>query len=331
MLSDKQYGVRLLSVGACVPRKVLANKELEAVVDTTDQWIYERTGIRQRHIVSEGETTSSMAVTASKIALERAKQKAEKIDLVLVATTTPDFPMPATAALVAGKLGATRAAAMDVQSVCAGFVYALAVGSQFIQTGAYKNILVVGAEALSTVVDWQDRSTCILFGDGAGACVLTRGKNRSDFSFSLGCSGKEWDKIHIPAGGCRLPASVDTVTKKLHTIHMQGRQVFEFAVRILPLAARKVLKQSKLRLEDVNWLIPHQANQRILENAVKRLGIPGEKVLSNVERYGNTSAASIPIVLDEAYRHGKIKKGHLLLMVAFGAGLSWGACAVRWG
>lgn len=317
--------------GKYVPSRVLTNDDLSQMVDTSDEWIVTRTGIRQRHIAAEGETTATMAVQAARQALEGAGVRPGQIDLIIVATATPDYLFPSTACLVQDALGATHAGAFDLAAGCTGFIYALAVAAAMIEAGAIRTALVIGAETLSRITDWTDRNTCVLFGDGAGALVLqAQPEGGGVLATVLGADGSGADLLVLPAGGSRLPASHRTVSERLHFIQMRGRDVFRFAVRIIPTATREVLRRAGLSPDDIALFIPHQANGRIIEAAVKDLRLPPEKVYSNLERYGNTSAASIPIALCEAVEEGHLRPGDLVVCVGFGAGLTWGAAAIRW-
>lgn len=317
--------------GKYVPRRVLTNDDLTHMVETSDDWIRTRTGICERRIVEDGETTSSMAIQAARRALEVARLNPAHLDLIVVATVTPDHAFPATACLVQNALGAWRAAAFDLSAGCSGFVYSLGVVSDMMSTGAYGNALLIGAETLSCITDWSDRGTCVLFGDGAGALVLQAGENEGGvLSTILGADGSGAELLQLPGGGSRYPASHYTVSEGLHYLQMKGREVFRFAVKKIPSATEEVLEQAGLQLSDVNLLVPHQANQRIIEAAVRGLGMPPKVVYSNLERYGNTSGASIPIALCEAIEEGHIHPGDLVVCVGFGAGLTWGASAIRW-
>lgn len=317
--------------GKYVPQRMLTNDDLAQMVDTSDGWIRTRTGIAERRIVTDGETTFSMALQASRRALEVAGLKPSQLDLIIVATVTPDHAFPATACLLQDALGATHAAAFDLSAGCTGFVYGFSVAADLISAGAYENALVIGAETLSRIIDWSDRATCILFGDGAGAVVLrANGADGGVLSTVLGADGSGGDLLYLPAGGSKQPASHRTVAERLHCVKMKGREVFRFAVRAMPAATRQVLEQAGLKVSDMNLLIPHQANQRILEASTRALKLPPEAVFSNLERYGNTSAASIPIALCEAVEEGRIQRGDLVVCVGFGAGLTWGAAAIRW-
>lgn len=317
--------------GKYVPQRVLTNNDLAHMVDTSDEWIRTRTGIAERRIADDGETTVSMAIQAARQALERAGLDPVQLDLIIVATVTPDYLFPATACLVQDALGATRAAAFDLSAGCSGFVYGLSIAADLIMAGAYKNILVIGAETLSRITDWSDRSTCVLFGDGAGAVILqANGADGGVLSTVLGADGSGGDLLQLPAGGSRMPASHQTVAEGLHYLKMKGREVFRFAVQTMPAATRQVLAKGGLALDDVKLLIPHQANWRITEAAARALGLPLEAVFSNVEWYGNTSAASIPIALCEAVEQGRVQRDDLIICVGFGAGLTWAAAAIRW-
>lgn len=323
--------VGIVGTGSYVPEKVLTNADLEKIVDTNDEWIISRTGIKERHIVDPETPVSELCYQAALRALDDAKVAPEEVDLVIVATITPDYVFPATAGLVAERLGAKKAAAFDMEAGCTGFLYAATTGAQFIATGLYKTVLVIGAEALSKILNWEDRSTCILFGDGAGAAVLQPVEEGYGFlGYELGADGSGGKLLVMPGGGSMHPSTLETVEGKKHTIHMAGNEVFKFAVRIMGEAALKALDRAGLQKEDIDCLVPHQANIRIVDSAVKRLGIAPEKVVVNLDRYGNMSAASIPVALDEAVRKGKVKYGDILVMVGFGAGLAWGATVMKW-
>lgn len=317
--------------GKYVPQRVLTNDDLSRMVDTSDEWIRTRTGIRERHIAKDGETTSSMAVQAARQALEVARLNPTQLDLIIIATATPDYIFPATACLVQDILGATRAAAFDLSAGCSGFIYGLNVAAHLLSSRAYQTALVVGAETLSRITDWSDRASCVLFGDGAGAVILQAGMNEGGvLATTLGSDGSGGDVLRLPAGGSFAPASHQTVDAGLHFIQMKGREVFRFAISEIPAATSEVLEKAGLSLDDLDLLIPHQANQRIIEAATRFLGLPPEAVYSNLEWYGNTSAASIPIALSEAVEKGRIQTGDLVVCVGFGAGLTWGAAAIRW-
>lgn len=320
----------IIGIGSYVPDKVLSNFDLEKMVDTSDEWIKTRTGISFRRIGPENACTSDLGVEAAKRALENAKLSPEDVDLIIVASASPDMIFPSTACIIQSKIGAVNAAAFDIQAGCTGFVYALTSAVQFIGTGLYKNILVIGAEMLSRITDWKDRNTCVLFGDGAGAAVVSEVEEGGILSSVLGADGTGADLLALPAGGSKEPANSDTITNRRHYINMNGNEVFKFAVRILEEAARKAAEKANLTIEDVDFIIPHQANIRIIDAAIKRLKFPREQVVVNLDKYGNMSSASIPVALDEAYRDKKIKKGDKLILVGFGAGLTWGANLLEW-
>lgn len=323
--------VGIVGTGSYVPEKVLTNLDLEKMVDTSHEWILSRTGICQRHIAEPETPVSELCAQAALRALEDGNTSPEEVDLIIVATATPDYLFPATAGIVADRIGAKNAAAFDLEAACTGFLYGITTGAQFIATGMYKNVLVIGGEILSKFLDWEDRSTCILFGDGAGAALLQPVEEGYGFlGYDLGIDGSGSQLLTLPGGGSHNPASLLTIEKKLHTIHMAGSEVFKFAVRIMGETALKAVEKANLQKEDIDWLIPHQANIRIVDAAVKRLGIDPSKVVVNLDRYGNMSAASIPVALDEASREGKLKPGDILVMVGFGAGLTWGAAVLKW-
>ncbi|MDI6715924.1 MAG: beta-ketoacyl-ACP synthase III [Actinomycetota bacterium] len=321
----------IVGIGAYVPEKRLTNHDLEKMVDTSDEWIRTRTGIVERRIVEGDIATSDLAVPAAKAALLDAGIGVDDVDLILATTSTPDMIFPSTACLIQKKLGIKNCAAFDLQAACTGFVYGLAVASQFIETGMYKTVLLIGADAFTKHINWKDRGTCILFGDGAGAVVLQQVEEGYGVLGSyLDADGKGSDLLKIPAGGSLQPGNEFTVKNGLHYVQMNGNEVFKFAVRILPEAATKVLNEVGLSIDDVDYLIPHQANMRIITAAAERLGIKQEKIAVNIEMYGNTSTASIPLALNDLYKSNRIKKGDILLFVGFGAGLTWGANVVKW-
>lgn len=330
MENDKSVGI--IGLGSYVPEKVVTNHDLEKTLDTSDEWIVERTGIKQRHIAAPDEATSDLATHAAERALAAAGVAAEELDLIIVATATPDMFFPSTACLVQANLKATNAAAFDLAAGCSGFVYGLVVGTQFIKAGLYKKVLVIGAETLSRILDWTDRNTCVLFGDGAGAAVL--GETEAGYGVlgvQLGADGTGGDLLKMPAGGSRMPSSELTVAERKHYVHMNGNEVFKFAVKVMGEAVIKALDHAGLQPHDVNYFIPHQANIRIIQSAARRLKLPMDKVMVNIDKYANTSAASIPIALEEAIHDGKVKSGDVVAMVGFGAGLTWAACVLRWG
>lgn len=321
----------IAGMGIKIPDRVLSNFDLEEMVDTSDAWIRTRTGIRERRLAAEGEATSDLALVAAREAVESAGIVPADLDLIIVATITPDMPFPATACLVQDRLGATKAAAFDLEAACSGFIYGLAVGSQMVQSGLYENVLVIGSEVLSRFTNWDDRGTCVLWGDGAGAAVVRPvPEGYGLLGVHLGSDGGKGDLLKVTAGGSRLPASHETVDQGLHYLFMNGREVFKFAVVIMGEAAEKALAACDMDFGDVDWYVPHQANYRIIEASVRRFGIPMEKVILNVEKYGNTSAASVPLALYEAEAEGKLKRGDVVLAVAFGGGLTWGAAVMRW-
>lgn len=332
--SNTAVAARIAGTGHYVPEKVLSNHDLEKIVDTSDEWIVERTGIRERRIAAEGENTSDMAAAAARQALEAAELDAEDVDLILVTTVTPDMPLPATAVYVQQKIGARNTCpAMDLAAACAGFVYGMSIADQYIRTGAAKNVLVIGVELLSRVLDWNDRSTCVLFGDGAGAVVVSPGQEGSRgeiLSTHIYADGSFASALCIPGGGTSEPATHDSVDRKRHVVHMVGKDIFRFAVRALAEASREALSHNGLGPDDVTWCVPHQANIRILEGVSQRCGIPMDRFYINIDRYGNTSSASVPIALDEAVRDKTIGAGDLLLMCALGGGIAWGSALVRW-
>ncbi|HHW44977.1 beta-ketoacyl-ACP synthase III [Desulfofundulus thermobenzoicus] len=323
--------VGIMGTGIRVPERVLTNEDLERMVDTSDEWIRTRTGIRERHIAAENEAASDLAIGAARRALEDARVSPEELDLIIVATNSPDMLFPATACLVQDALGAGRAGAFDLQAGCTGFLYALACGGQFVATGTAKRVLVIGAEVLSPLINWQDRNTCVLFGDGAGAVVLGPvPEGYGILATRLGSEGRGAPLISLPGGLSRHPASAETLAGNQHFIHMNGREVFKFAVKVMIDGCLEILQAAGLAADQLDCLIPHQANIRIIEAAAKRLELPMDRVWVNVDRYGNTSAASIPLALHEALTAGRIKNGDNVVMVAFGAGLTWGAMALRW-
>ncbi len=321
----------IAGIGASVPDRVLTNHDLEKMVETSDEWIQSRTGIRERRVANEDEATSDLALRAAREAMAEAGIEGSDIDLIIVATVTPDHLFPSTACILQRELGAVKAAAFDIEAACSGFIYALSVGSQFIATGTYKTILVVGAETLSKITDFTDRTTCILFGDGAGAAVLKPvGEGEGILATHLGADGTGGDLLIQPAGGSRTPATLKSVEERQHFTRMNGREVFKFAVRIMEEAALTVLDQADLSKEDVDFFVPHQANLRILEAAAKRIGLQDDQYIVNLDRYGNMSSASVPVALHEAVRGGQIQSGDTVLLVAFGGGLTWASSVLRW-
>jgi 3-oxoacyl-[acyl-carrier-protein] synthase-3 len=321
----------ITGVGSYVPEKILTNADLEKMVETSDEWIITRTGIKERRIAAADEFTSDMAAKAAERAMAKAKVTADQIDLIIVATITPDMPFPSTACLVQRKIGAKRAACFDMEAACSGFVYALEIGQQFVMSRTYNTVLVVAAEKLSSIVDWTDRNTCVLFGDGAGAVVLQhRPDSQGVMTVVMGADGEDADLLYMPGGGSRCPATSDSVTGKQHYLRMSGKETFKSAVHAMQSAAMEVLRRCNLDISQIKCIIPHQANQRIISAVGERLGAAPEQIFVNVEKYGNTSAASVAIALDEAVAAGKIQRGDLVLLVVFGAGLTWGATVLEW-
>ena len=321
---------RITGTGSYVPAKVLTNVDLERMVATSDQWITERTGIRERRLVTPGEACSDLAIKAAEGALKAAGVSAAELDMILLATCTGDYPLPATACLIQHRLGATRAAACDLSAACCGFVYALSVADAYVKTGL-RHVLVIGSEVMSAIMDWTDRNTCILFGDGAGAAVVSASDGeRGILSSHLKSDGALCDLIIVPGGGSRNPPSEKIVAERMQFIRMKGNETFKVAVRTLEDIARETLAANNLSLKDLDLYVPHQANGRILKSVADRLGLPIEKMMLNLARYGNTSAASIPIALDEAVQEGRIKEGSLVMIGAFGAGLTWASALIRW-
>jgi 3-oxoacyl-[acyl-carrier-protein] synthase III len=318
--------------GSALPSRVLSNADLEKMVDTSDDWITSRTGIRERRIAGDEEYMSQFATSAGQAALQAAGLPASEIDLIICATVTPDMPIPATACIVQNNLGASGTAAFDLAAGCSGFIYALAVAERFVASGDYRAVLVIGAELLSKYTDWRDRATCVLFGDGAGAVVLTPGEAPYGvLASAMHADGSMADFIYVPAGGTREPASERTVAERRHYIRMRGNETFKMAVRSMEETSRAVLEKAGLAPGDVNLFIPHQANRRIIDAVGTRLGLRPDQVYVNIERVGNTSAASIPVALDEAVRKGRVTRGDNLLFAAFGTGLTWGAAVCKWG
>jgi len=321
---------KIVGLGKYLPSKRLLNSDLEKMVDTSDEWITTRTGIKERRIAEGGVGASGLAHKASQIALERAGIDPKDLDLIIVATITPDTQFPSTACHLQNHLKAKKAACFDVSAACAGFVYALASAWQFIKGGLYKNVLVVGSEVLSTITDWEDRSTCVLFGDGAGAAVLTESEGAGFLSAYLGSDGSQAEILSMPGGGSRNPISSEIIEKRLHYMKMKGNELFRVAVRIMVHAADKALAQAGLEKRDVDLFIPHQANERIINAVAQRLHIPQDKIYLNIARYGNMSSASSAVALCEAWEENKIKKDGIVVLDAFGGGLVWGSCVIKW-
>lgn len=331
-MSSAVRPVGITGIGMAVPEKVLTNADLEKIVNTTDDWIVTRTGIRERRIVGPGETTSTLALSAARKAMAMAGVNPDDIDLIMVGTVTPDMIFPSTACLIQEALGCRRAAALDISAACPGFIYGLGLASQPVATGMYNTVLVIGAETLSRITDYKDRNTCVLFGDAAGAAILQPvSEGRGLLASVLGSEGAGADHLYLAGGGSKHPASHETVDAGLHYLRMNGKEVFKFAVRVMNESTLRVLEKAGLSLDDLSLLIPHQANIRIIESAVDRLGLPWDRVMVNLDRYGNTSTATIPVAMCEALEQGRIRDGDLLVLVSFGAGLVWGATALRWG
>ncbi len=319
------------AVGSYVPEKILTNADLEKIVDTTDDWITTRTGIKERRLAADDEYTSDMAARAAQRALERAEVDPTDVELIILATITPDMPFPATACLVQEKIGAHNAAAFDIEAACSGLVYALEIGQQFIMSRTYDTVLVIGAEKLSSIMDWEDRNTCVLFGDGAGAAVLQNRENTHGLlTACMGADGRKASILSQPGGGCLHPPSAKTLADRLHFLRMDGKEVFKNAVTAMTAAAKEALTRCELDIDRIKCVIPHQANMRILKAVGDRLGATEDQVFSNLEHYGNTSAASVAIALDEAVEQGQVQRGDLILLLVFGAGLTWGAAVIEW-
>jgi len=322
---------KITATGSYLPDNIVTNRDLEKRVDTSDEWIIERTGIRERRIARKNQASSDLAYEASLIAIKKAGIKAKDIDMIILASVSGDMPFPSTACLLQDRLGASNAVAFDIAAACSGFIYGLSIAENFIKTGAKKKILLVGVETLSRLTDWEDRSTCVIFGDGAGAAIVEPSTDGSGIlSTHIQSDGSLWDYIKVPAGGSRLPSSKDTVEQRLHFINMKGNETFKVAVKSLENIAIEALEKNKIKASQLALLIPHQANLRIIQATAKRLGLPMDKVMLNIEKYGNTSAASIPIAMDEALNTGRIRSGDHILLEAFGAGLTWGAALLKW-
>ena len=321
----------IISVGSYVPERVLTNADLEKLVETSDDWITSRTGIKERRIAAEDEFTSDMAARAALRAMQSGGITADQIDLIIVATITPDMPFPATGCLVQRKIGARRAAAFDVEAACSGFIYALEIGQQFIMSRTYETVLVIGAEKLSTIVNWKDRNTCVLFGDGAGAAILQhRPEAHGLLTACMGADGNQAELLCMPGGGSRCPATADTVAAGLHHLRMDGKETFKNAVNAMYTAGQEALRRCEIDITQIKCVIPHQANRRIIDAVGDRLGVKPEQLFVNLHKYGNTSAASVAIALDEAVQEGRMARGDLVLLVVFGAGLTWAAAVIEW-
>lgn len=321
----------VISVGSYVPSRELTNADLEKMVETSDEWITTRTGIKARRIAAENEFTSDLAARAALAAMEKGKITADKIDLIIVATITPDMPFPSTACLVQQKIGARRAAAFDIEAACSGFIFALEIGQQFIMSRTYETVLVIGAEKLSSIIDWKDRNTCVLFGDGAGAAILQhRPAAHGLLTACMGADGQKAELLSMPGGGSRCPATPESLAKGLHYLRMDGKETFKNAVNAMYQAAQEALRRCEIDISQIKVIIPHQANRRIIDAVGERLGATEEQLFVNLHKFGNTSAASVAIALDEAVQSGRIERGDLILLVVFGAGLTWGAAVIQW-
>jgi 3-oxoacyl-[acyl-carrier-protein] synthase-3 len=322
--------IGIIGTGAYLPEGVITNADLEKMVDTSDEWITTRTGIKERRIAGKGVATSDLAVNAARQALSNAKLPVELLELIIVATITPDMQFPSVSCLLQDKIGAKNAVCFDIAAACSGFIYGISIARGLVVTGTYRNVLVVGVEMLSSIVDWTDRNTCVLFGDGAGAAVVSEVSDGGIISVYLGADGGLADLLKVPAGGSRMPSTHKTVDERLHYLKMNGNETFKFAVKLMSDAVLKVLSQCGLKSSDIDCLIPHQANGRIIESVAKRVGVPRTKVYLNIEKYGNMSSASTAVALYEAQKEGRIKKGDTVVLVAFGSGLTWGACVIKW-
>jgi len=329
-LARKKGGIGVVSTGKFVPTKVLTNKDLEQMVDTSDEWITTRTGIKERRIAGEGIAAAFMGAEAARSALEKAGMDAAELDLIIVATITPDMQFPSTACLIQSRLGAYSAVGFDIGAACSGFIYGMSVAYEFIRGGLYRNALIIGSEKMTSVTDWKDRNTCVLFGDGAGACIMKKVESGGILSRYLGSDGRNAPLLDIPAGGSLRPASHETVEGRLHYVKMSGQELFKEAVRLMANAGNKAIAMSGVSCKDVSLVIPHQANIRILWAVAKKMNLPKEKIYLNIDRYGNMSAASTAVALAEAHEEGKIKKGDIIILDAFGAGLTWGAIVIEW-
>lgn len=321
----------ITGIGSYLPDKVLTNYDLEKMVDTSNDWIIQRTGIKERRIVENGVTTSDIATQAALRAMEDAGVSPKDLDMIITSTITPDHIFPSTSCYIQEKIGATRACAFDILAACAGFIYAMSIGQSFINSGAMKTVLVVGAECLSKITDYTDRSTCVLFGDGAGAVIIQRNPVKHEIlSSSLAADGSEADVLIMPGGGARNPASLESVQQRLHYIQFKGKEVFKLAINNITNLILETTRENGLTLDDIDLIIPHQSNLRIIEATMEKLGLPMEKAFVNIDKYGNTSSASVPIAMDEARKQGRLRKGNIVMLVAFGGGLTWGSSVIRW-
>ena len=323
---------KITATARYLPKRTLTNFDLEKMVDTTDEWIRSRTGIENRHIVAEGEATSDMGTQIAKQLLARSEKSAEEIDLILVATSTPDFIVVSTAALVQDKIGATNAWGFDIVAACTGFVYAMEIGSKMVESGQYKNVIVIGADTMSSIIDYTDRNTCVIFGDGGGGVLLEPSENEHGVLDSiLYTDGSGSKYLTVPAGGSLHPASIDTIEKRMHYVYQDGKTVYKFAVKNMAKVSKQILDKNGLKGEDIKLFIPHQANKRIIDAAAERCGLQKDQVFVNINRYGNTTAGTIPLAIDEAVEMNLLAEGDLLLLAAFGGGFTWGSMLIRWG
>jgi len=328
---EKGYTASITGVGSFLPRKVITNDDLTRILDTTDEWITKRTGIKERRIVEDGVAASDLAIEASLRALDDANVSPSEVDLIVAATITPDCLVPSTACFIQEKIGARNAGAFDLLAACAGFVYALSIARSFVVSGAMKTVLVVGTECLSKITDYTDRSTCILFGDGAGAVVVQRGNGKREIVTTyLGSDGSQAELLMLPAGGSKLPASLKTIESRSHYIQLKGKELFKIAINNMVDMITKTAAENNMQVEDIDMIIPHQSNIRIIEAAMERLKLPRKRAYINIDRFGNTSSASIPIALDEIDKGGMLKSGDTVLLVAFGGGLTWGTSLIKW-
>lgn len=328
---SKKINSKITGTGSFAPTRILTNYDLEKMVETSDEWIITRTGIRERRIAEDGTGPSDLSLEASRIALQEANLQPEQVDLILLGTVTPDYLLPSTACILQDRLKAKNAAVLDIVAACSGFIYGLSIASAFIAIGQYKNVLVIGVETLSKIINWEDRNTCVLFGDGAGAAVVSATtEDRGILGTFLSGDGSLADLLHIPKGGAKAPLTRENIGLKQHYISMKGNEVFKSAVRAMESSAKRIIQEVGLSSEEIDLLIPHQANIRIIEALAKRLKVPMDKVYVNIDRYGNTSAASVPIALDEARKNGRIKEGSNTVLVAFGAGFTWGSAVIKW-
>lgn len=323
---------KITATARYLPKRTLTNFDLEKMVDTTDEWIRSRTGIENRHIVAEGEATSDMGTQIAKQLLARSEKSAEEIDLILVATSTPDFIVVSTAALVQDKIGAANAWGFDIVAACTGFVYAMEIGSKMVESGQYKNVIVIGADTMSSIIDYTDRNTCVIFGDGGGGVLLEPSENEHGVLDSiLYTDGSGSKYLTVPAGGSLHPASIDTIEKRMHYVYQDGKTVYKFAVKNMAKVSKQILDKNGLKGEDIKLFIPHQANKRIIDATAERCGLHNDQVFVNINRYGNTTAGTIPLAIDEAVEMNLLAEGDLLLLAAFGGGFTWGSMLIRWG